>query len=255
MASLLTAQPFQFPFEEGLVVLIDKPLNWTSFDIVNKMKYAMLGYLKRRIAAGSYQLDPGQKLRFKIGHAGTLDPLASGLLIVCLGKQTKQIDSFMGMEKEYTGTITLGTTTPSFDLETPINQTFATDHITPELIHAAATTFIGEQLQVPPVYSAIKKDGKRLYESARAGKEVEIESRKICIHAFDITDIRGKDISFRIRCSKGTYIRSIAHDFGKALQSGAHLSALRRTQIGLYQVSDAISVNTFQEWVANAEAV
>lgn len=241
--------PFTFDNEHGLVVLIDKDLTWTSFDAVNKMKYAMLGYLRHQIELGKYELVQGQKLRIKIGHAGTLDPLASGLLIVCIGKQTKNIDSYMGMEKEYTGSFFIGATTPSFDLETAVNETFSTEQITPELIHQTAQQFIGEQLQFPPVYSAIKKEGKRLYESARAGEEVELTARKVLINEFDITKIEMPLVYFRIKCAKGTYIRSIANDFGKALHSGAYLNSLRRTQIGDYKVEDAISVEAFREWV------
>ncbi len=241
--------PFSFDFEHGLVVLIDKDLNWTSFDAVNKMKYAMLGYLRKQIELGRYELAQGQKLRIKIGHAGTLDPLASGLLIVCIGKQTKNIDNYMGMEKEYTGSFFIGATTPSFDLETEIDQTFSTEHITSELLHQTALQFIGEQLQFPPVYSAIKKDGKRLYESARAGEDVELTARKVLINEFEITKIEMPLVHFRIKCAKGTYIRSIASDFGKALNSGAYLHNLRRTQIGDYNVDDAISVEDFRNWV------
>jgi tRNA pseudouridine55 synthase len=213
------------------------------------MKYAMLGYLRKQIELGKYELVHGQKLRIKIGHAGTLDPLASGLLIVCIGKQTKNIDSYMGMEKEYTGSFFLGATTPSFDLETAVNETFPTSHITPELIIQTAQQFIGEQMQFPPVYSAIKKDGKRLYESARAGEEVEIVARKVMINEFEITNIKMPLVHFRIKCAKGTYIRSIAQDFGKTLQSGAYLHSLRRTKIGEYNVDDAMGVEAFRAWV------
>jgi tRNA pseudouridine55 synthase len=232
-----------------MVVLIDKPLLWTSFDAVNKMKHAMLGYLRKQIELGKYVLAPGQKLRIKIGHAGTLDPLASGLLIVCIGKQTKNIDLYMGLEKEYTGSFFLGATTPSFDLETEVNETFPTEHITNELIHQTTQTFIGEQLQFPPVYSAIKKDGKRLYESARAGEEVEITARKVKINAFEITGVEMPLVHFKIKCAKGTYIRSIAQDFGKALNSGAYLKGLRRTQIGDFSVENAVDIETFKNWV------
>jgi tRNA pseudouridine55 synthase len=241
--------PFTFNKEQGLVVLIDKDLTWTSFDAVNKMKYAMLGYLRKQIVVGQLELLPKQKLRIKIGHAGTLDPLASGLLIVCIGKQTKNIDTYMGMEKEYTGSFFIGATTPSFDLETGINQTFSTEHITPAIIIQTAQQFIGEQMQFPPVYSAIKKDGKRLYESARAGEEVELTARKVLINEFEITNIEIPLVHFRIKCVKGTYIRSIANDFGKALKAGAYLYSLRRTKIGNYTVEDAIGVDAFREWV------
>lgn len=247
-----TTQPFHFDSEQGLVVLIDKPLEWTSFAAVNKMKYTMLHYLRKQVELGNHTLAAGQKLRIKIGHAGTLDPLASGLLIVCLGKQTKNIDSFMGMTKEYTGSFFMGATTPSFDLETEVNETFSTAHLTPELLHHTAQQFIGEQQQFPPVYSAIKKDGKRLYESARAGVEVELASRTVTIYEFEIKKIELPLVYFRIVCGKGTYIRSIAQDFGKALGSGAYLNSLRRTKIGAYSVEHAATVAEFVQWVTSA---
>ena len=196
----------------GKILLIDKPLTWSSFQAVNKLKYS----LKRKFNLPK---------KFKIGHAGTLDPLATGLLIVCTGKFTKKITELMGMEKEYTGTITIGATTPSYDLETAIDATFSTAHITDQLILETAKQFLGEIEQFPPVFSAIKKDGKRLYEHARAGETVEISARKVSIHEFEITKITLPEINFRVVCSKGTYIRSLAYDFGKALQSGGHLTA------------------------------
>ncbi|MCU0442274.1 MAG: tRNA pseudouridine(55) synthase TruB [Bacteroidia bacterium] len=235
-----------------MMVLIDKPLEWTSFDAVNKMKYALKSYMRRQVDEGKWVLVHGQKLNIKIGHAGTLDPLASGLLIVCIGKQTKQIETYMGQDKEYTGTFYIGATTPSFDLETEVNAHFGTSHITPELIHQTALQFIGKQQQFPPVYSAIKKDGKRLYESAREGKEVELTSRTVNIIEFEITDIQLPLVSFRIACGKGTYIRSIANDFGKALGSGAYLHSLRRTKIGTASVAEAMSVDGFVNWVSQA---
>lgn len=244
-----TDQPFLFDSEQGMVMLIDKPLEWTSFAAVNKMKYTMLAYLRKQMEVGNYTLAAGQKLRIKIGHAGTLDPLASGLLIVCLGKQTKNIDGFMGMTKEYTGSFYIGATTPSFDLETAVDETFSVSHITTELLHQTAQQFIGEQQQFPPMYSAIKKDGKRLYESARAGVEVELESRTVTIYEFELTNIVLPIVEFRIVCGKGTYIRSIAQDFGKALGSGAYLNSLRRTKIGEYDVTDAATVEAFVDWV------
>ena len=199
---------------------------------MNKLKYL----LKR-------EFDLPKK--FKIGHAGTLDPLATGLLIICTGKFTKKITEIQSQTKEYTGTLTVGGTTPSYDLETEINQTFPTAHITPELIQQTTQLFLGEIDQKPPVFSAIKKDGKRLYEHARAGEEVEISSRKTTIYEFEITNINLPNIDFRVQCSKGTYIRSLAFDFGIALQSGAHLSALRRTKIGDYDVTNAQSPEQF----------
>lgn len=212
---------------EGQILLIDKPLTWSSFQAVNKLKYA----LKRQ-----FELPK----KFKIGHAGTLDPLASGLLIICTGKFTKKITEIQAQEKEYTGTVFIGATTPSYDLETEIDATFPTAHLTEKLILETAKKFIGEIDQKPPVFSAIKKDGKRLYEHARAGEDVEIKARKTTIYEFEITHIALPEVNFRVRCSKGTYIRSLAYDFGKALGSGGHLTALRRTKIGNYTVSEAL---------------
>ncbi len=219
---------------EGKVLLVDKPLTWSSFQAVNKLKYTLMR---------KYDLPK----KFKIGHAGTLDPLATGLLIICTGKFTKRITEIQAQAKEYTGTITVGATTPSYDLETEINATFPTDHITEALILENTKQFIGEIDQKPPVFSAIKKDGKRLYEHARAGEEIEIEFRKTTIHEFEITRIDLPQIDFRVSCSKGTYIRSLAYDFGMALQSGGHLSALRRTKIGDYCVEDGISPEDFEK--------
>lgn len=221
-------------FQAGQILLIDKPLTWSSFQAVNKVKYALIKNL-------------GLPKKFKIGHAGTLDPLASGLLIICTGKFTKRISELQGQIKEYTGTITVGSTTPSYDLETEINQTFPTEHITNELIQQTTKQFIGEIDQFPPIFSALKKDGKRLYEHARAGEEVEIASRKIEISEFEITRIQLPEIDFRVVCSKGTYIRSLAFDFGKALNSGAHLTALRRTKIGEFSVENAIEPLAFEK--------
>jgi tRNA pseudouridine55 synthase len=218
----------------GSVILIDKPLTWSSFQAVNKLKYL----LKRKFDLPK---------KFKIGHAGTLDPLATGLLIICTGKFTKKITEIQAQAKEYTGTIVLGATTPSYDLETEINAHFPTEHLTEELIFEATQQFIGEIDQKPPVFSAIKKDGKRLYEHARAGEEVEIQARKTTIFEFQITRIQLPEVDFRITCSKGTYIRSIAYDFGLALQSGGHLSALRRTKIGDYSVINAVTPVEFEK--------
>jgi len=227
----MTAEDFQ----NGQILLIDKPLNWTSFQAVNKMKWLLKSKL-------------GLK-KIKIGHAGTLDPLASGLLIVCTGKFTKRITELQGQEKEYTGTFYIGATTPSYDLETEIDQTFPTDHINEELIRISTSQFLGEIDQKPPIFSAIKKDGKRLYEHARAGETIEIASRKTTIHEFEITRIALPEVDFRVVCSKGTYIRSLAYDFGIALETGAHLTALRRTKIGDYSVKDAISPDEFENTI------
>ena len=220
-------------YQNGQVLLIDKPLNWTSFQTVNKIKYALINKV-------------GLPKKFKIGHAGTLDPLATGLLLICTGKFTKIISELQGQAKEYTGTIYIGATTPSYDLETEIDKNFSISHINDELIHETVNQFLGEINQKPPIYSAIKKDGVRLYEHARAGEVIEIESRKTTIYEFEITRIALPEIDFRVVCSKGTYIRSLAFDFGKALNSGAHLTGLRRTKIGDYQVENAIDVIQFE---------
>ena len=211
----------------GQIFLVDKPLNWSSFQSVNKIKYA----IKRKF--------PALK-KIKIGHAGTLDPLATGLLIICTGKFTKKITEIQSQEKEYIGTIKLGETTPSYDLETEVNATFSTEHMTKTLIFETTKQFLGEIDQKPPVFSAIKRNGKRLYEHARAGEEVEIQYRKTTIYEFEITRIELPEVDFRVTCSKGTYIRSLAYDFGLALHSGGHLTALRRTKIGKYSVENAL---------------
>ena len=218
-------------FLSGQVLLIDKPLHWTSFQVVNKLRWAIKKAFNLK--------------KIKVGHAGTLDPLATGLLVICTGKMTKQIDTFQAQTKEYTGTIVLGSTTPSYDLETEIDNTFSTQHITEDSIQETTKQFIGETAQFPPVFSAIKKDGKRLYEFARAGENVEIKSRDITINTFEITRIALPEVDFRVVCSKGTYIRSLAHDFGKALNSGGHLSVLRRTKIGDFDVNDSLSIEKF----------
>jgi len=219
-------------FKEGQILLFDKPLGWTSFQVVNKVRWLIRKSCNIK--------------KIKVGHAGTLDPLASGLLIICTGKFTKRIEELQGQEKEYTGTFTLGGTTPSYDLETEIDQTFDVDHISEENIREITKQFMGEISQIPPVFSALKKDGKRLYEYARNGEEVEIPSRKVTVSAFEITTIEMPKVDFRVVCSKGTYIRSLAHDFGRALNSGAHLSALRRTKIGTFNVDDSFNIASFE---------
>lgn len=224
-------------FTNGQVLLIDKPLHWSSFQAVNKMKWVLKSKL-------------GLK-KIKIGHAGTLDPLATGLLIVCTGKFTKKIPEIQGQVKEYTGTFYIGATTPSYDLETEIDARFDTDHISDELILKTTEQFTGEIDQKPPIFSAIKKDGKRLYEHARAGETVEISARKTVIHEFKITRIAMPEVDFRVVCSKGTYIRSLAYDFGLALNSGAHLTALRRTKIGDYSVVNAFEISKFEDSVVH----
>lgn len=225
---------------EGQILLIDKPLHFTSFQAVNKLKYALINKV-------------GLPKKFKIGHAGTLDPLATGLLLVCTGKFTKRITELQGQAKEYTGTFYIGATTPSYDLETEIDQTFPVAHINEALIQETVKQFLGEIDQVPPIFSAIKKDGVRLYEHARAGESVEIASRKTTIHEFEITRIALPEINFRVVCSKGTYIRSLAFDFGKAMQSGSHLTTLRRTKIGDYNVINGVDVLAFEESLSQSK--
>lgn len=218
-------------FKNGALLAIDKPLEWTSFQVVNKLRWLIKKKFKLK--------------KIKVGHAGTLDPLASGLLLICTGKMTKQIQAFQAQVKTYTGTFVLGSTTPSYDLETEVDATYPTAHITEELIHQTSKQFEGKIQQQPPVFSALKKDGKRLYEFARAGKDVTIPTREITIDYFKIKNIKDHEIDFEIQCSKGTYIRSLAHEFGRALDSGAHLSALRRTKIGEFSVENAISIEEF----------
>lgn len=221
----------QEDFLNGQVLLIDKPLQWTSFDVVNKLRFAL---------RKAFQIK-----KIKVGHAGTLDPLATGLLIICVGKKTKQINTYMGLPKTYTGTIALGATTPSYDRETEIDQHFPTNHLTEELLRKSTAQFEGDILQQPPNFSAIKKGGVKAYEAARKGEDLKLAPRPVHIEYFKLTDIRPNAVDFEVRCSKGTYIRSLAHDFGQALHSGAHLSALRRTAIGEYQVGDALSIEAF----------
>lgn len=227
-------QPELEDFQNGKVLLLDKPLEWTSFQMVNKIRWI----IKKQF---------GIK-KIKVGHAGTLDPLASGLLIICTGKFTKKIDEFQAQEKEYTGAFTLGATTPSYDLETEPDQFFDISNISEAQIIEASKKFIGTVQQQPPIFSALKKEGKKLYEFARKGQEVDIPFRDITISEFEITRIDLPEIDFRVVCSKGTYIRSLAHDFGKALENGAHLSALRRTRIGDFSVENAIAIEDFQAW-------
>ena len=222
-----------YDFYMGEILLINKPLTWSSFQAVNKIKYAIKNH-------PSWMVD-AVKVKAKVGHAGTLDPLASGLLIVCTGKKTKTIDSLMGLEKEYTGTFFIGATTPCFDLEKPVDQTFPIDHITNDLLFEKAKQFVGEQTQVPPMFSAVMIDGKRAYELARAGVNVEMKAKEITIKEFELTHINLPNVDFRIVCSKGTYIRSIARDFGIALNSGAFLTSLCRTRIGNFELKDALT--------------
>jgi tRNA pseudouridine55 synthase len=220
-------------FAEGQLLLVNKPYKWTSFDVVGKIRNAF------------------KPLKLKVGHAGTLDPLATGLLIICTGKMTKQIDTFQAQEKEYTGTMVLGAVTPTYDLESEPEQQFSLYNITPEQIYAACKQFTGDIQQYPPAHSAVKIDGERLYEKARRGEEVELRLRNVTISEFEITRIELPEVDFRVVCSKGTYIRSLVNDFGKALNNGAYLSRLRRTRSGDFKVEDAWEVmelvNTIRE--------
>lgn len=222
----------------GQVILIDKPLEWTSFQVVNKVRWLIRKQFDLK--------------KLKVGHAGTLDPLATGLLILCTGKFTKKIETYQAQHKEYTGTITLGATTPSYDLETEVDKTFDMSTLTEDQIRAATAQFTGDIMQRPPVFSALKKEGKRLYEYARQGESVDIPKRQVHISAFEITKIELPQVQFRVACSKGTYIRSLAHDFGEALDNGAHLSVLRRTKIGDFSVEDAVNLADFEREFTNA---
>jgi tRNA pseudouridine55 synthase len=228
-----------YDFQAGEILLVDKPLGWTSFQTVNKIKHA----LKRKYTCKN----------FKVGHAGTLDPLASGLLVICTGKKTKVINSFIQEDKHYTGVIQLGATTPSFDLETSIDATFPTTHITPDLIEQIRKTFLGNQLQTPPVFSAKKIDGKRAYESARAGIDVVMKPNSVTIHKLELELHTGNELHFSVSCSKGTYIRSLAADIGKALQSGAHLIALRRIASGEFTIEHSKSIETWVDIINQFE--
>lgn len=226
-----------FSFAEGELLLIDKPLTWTSFDVVGKLRNSM------------------KPLKLKVGHAGTLDPLATGLLIVCTGKLTKTIDNIQAEDKEYTGIITLGSTTPSFDLETEIDQTFDISSITEQDILNTAKSFEGELDQFPPAHSAVQINGERAYQKARRGEEVELKSRRVFIHEFEVEKIEMPHVFFRIKCAKGTYIRSIASDFGLRLNNGAHLSALRRTMSGAYHVNDSWNLEELIQKIREQKAL
>jgi tRNA pseudouridine55 synthase len=231
----------QYRFEEGEVLLINKPLTWTSFDIINRFRF----FLKKQL---------GIK-KIKVGHAGTLDPLADGLLIVCTGRFTKRIEEFQGLEKEYTGTFHLGATTPSYDLEHEIDEVYETSHISDEMIYTAAGKFTGDIMQIPPVYSAIKIGGKRAYKFARNDQDPELIARPVNIREFEITRIALPEVDFRVCCSKGTYIRSLARDFGEALGSGAHLTVLRRTRIGEFLLENAFSLDDLMAEITNEAGV
>ncbi len=261
---LAPGNPFPAEFPKGAVLLVDKPLGWTSFDVVNKIRYRLSHRLGIR--------------KIKIGHAGTLDPLATGLLILCVGEYTKKITTFQDMPKEYTGTITFGATTPSFDLEKPVDATFPTDHLSDQLLQDILRQFTGEIEQIPPMFSAIKVEGRRVYKNARTGQEMELTPRKVLIEIFELGPLRpvntaaqvaestviskkgapihlypdypdGLQCDFRVVCSKGTYIRSLAYDFGQAAGTGAYLSRLRRTGTGGFSVSNAWEVEALADWI------
>lgn len=225
-------------FLDGQILLIDKPYKWSSFQALNSVKWTLRKAFSLK--------------KIKVGHAGTLDPLATGLLLICTGKSTKKIPQLQGMEKEYTGTFYIGATTPSYDLETEADASYPTDHLTEARLQEATGQFLGDILQKPPVFSAIKKDGKRLYQYAREGKQVEVPTRKVHISEFELTRVCLPEVDFRVRCSKGTYIRSLAHDFGRALDCGAYLSGLKRTKIGPYNVNKAMSPDEFRDLIRNS---
>ncbi len=226
-----TAPPFSFA--EGALFLIDKPKGWTSFDVVNKLRWKIRTHL-------------GVK-KFKVGHAGTLDPMATGLLNLCVGKWTKQLQQLEGLGKSYTGTLALGATTPSYDAETEVNEQYPTDHLSLDLLRETSRQFTGEIDQVPPMYSAIKVDGQPLYKRARRGETIEVKSRRVTVPVFELSNFTGKSVDFRISCSKGTYIRSLANDLAAAAGSGGHLTALRRTEVGPYRVEDAWQLDELLE--------
>lgn len=227
-----------FHFEEGEVLLIDKPIDWTSFDMVNYIRLQIRKYY-------------GIK-KIKVGHAGTLDPLATGLLILCTGKMTKQIDNYQAQDKVYTGTIKLGVTTPTYDLESEPDKFYPTEDITPEQIDTARQKFVGNIEQIPPIYSAIKVDGKRAFDYARNKENIRLTPRSVQIDYFEIDTSKFPDLSFKVKCSKGTYIRSLVHDFGKELQNGACLTSLRRTDIGDFSVENAWTLDELKQEIANS---
>ncbi|MPQ49014.1 tRNA pseudouridine(55) synthase TruB [Marinifilum sp. N1E240] len=224
-------------FQQGAFILLNKPYEWTSFDLVNKIKFKIKHKLRVK--------------KIKVGHAGTLDPLATGLMIVCVGKYTKQIDTYQSQVKEYIATLQLGATTPSFDLETEIDQEYPTEHITRELVDETLKGFIGTIEQRPPDYSAVKVNGKRAYEYARKGQEVEIKKKTLVIDEIEVLEFEKNILKIRVVCSKGTYIRALARDIGQALNSGAHLTALQRTQIGDFKIDDAIEIEDFIKFLEN----
>jgi tRNA pseudouridine55 synthase len=231
----------RYDFKAGTTLLVDKPQGWTSFDVVNKVRYK----IKHRLRVK----------KIKVGHSGTLDPMATGLLVLCTGKFTKKLNDLQGLSKSYTGTMFVGATTPSYDAESEVQERFPTDHITPELIEQARQQFTGKIQQVPPMFSAIKVDGQPLYKKARKGEIVEVEPRDVEIFSFKITRVELPEIDFEVSCSKGTYIRSLAHDFGKALQSGAYLTTLRRTKVGDFDIKNAWSLDNLVEFIENGPVI
>lgn len=231
----------QYDFEQGQIILIDKPLKWTSFDVVNKVRYLLRNQF-------------GLK-KIKVGHAGTLDPLATGLLVICTGKLTKQIEALQASNKEYVGTFMLGATTPSCDRETEVDQTYSTDGITRQKVEDVLNTFVGEQDQIPPLFSAKQIDGQRAYVAARKGKTVELKPSRITIESIDLIDCSLPLVTVRIRCSKGTYIRALARDFGERMGSGAYLYDLRRTASGDFSLNNAIDILDFEKIIKNLQPI
>lgn len=231
-------KPEKIDFLEGALLLVDKPLEWTSFDVVNKIRHTL-----------RYTLDIGKKRKVKVGHAGTLDPMATGLLLVCTGKYTKQINQLTGLPKSYTGTIKLGASTPSYDRESEEDALYPIDHITPEMLKDAVKELTGPILQKPPIYSAIKKKGEKLYQLARRGEDVEIEPRPVTIESFQLLNDDLGNLEFEVTCSKGTYIRSLAHDLGQLLDSGGYLTSLRRDAVGMYPVDKAFDIEEVVDWI------
>ena len=231
-------KPEKIDFLEGALLLVDKPLEWTSFDVVNKIRHTL-----------RYTLDIGKKRKVKVGHAGTLDPMATGLLLVCTGKYTKQINQLTGLPKSYTGTIKLGASTPSYDIESEEDALYPIDHITPEMLKDAVEELTGPIMQKPPIYSAIKKKGEKLYQLARRGEDVEIEPRPVTIESFQLLNDDLGNLEFEVTCSKGTYIRSLAHDLGQLLDSGGYLTSLRRDAVGMYPVDKAFDIEEVVDWI------
>jgi len=227
--------PTEFDLRSGALILIDKPKDWTSFDVVNKVRHAIRHHLKVK--------------KFKVGHSGTLDPMATGLLLLCIGKYTKLLHELTSANKSYSGTIKLGATTPSYDAESEEDQRYPTDHITDELLANSAQSFVGGYAQIPPMFSAIKINGQALYKLARRGEKIELKSRDIMIDSFDLQSMQNNSVDFYCACGKGTYIRSLAYDLGKKVNSGGYLTALRRETVEAYKVGDALSIDEAVEWV------